>query len=634
MAKRVQYRRLLTLAVLLMAAFAGLGYRLVDLQVLRHDELSARAEQNTQRRFLLEPRRGDILDCRGNLLATSTFVKTICADPTLIGPRTAEVAHTLAPLLQMNERDVYLALAPRIRTNSTGELVTNQFTRVKARVPVETWQRIAAAMTNLNFGVDERKLSRTDQAFYRNLRQKAVFARDDQVRVYPNQALAAQVLGYAQTEETEVDGIPVADIVGRDGIELTLNSKLSGVRGWRQTETDHRGRELVSLREQDVEARNGLNVVLTLDTVIQSFLESALVDAMDKHSPISVSGVVMRPATGEILAMATLPTYNPNNPGRATPDERRDRIVTDVVEPGSAFKIVVVSGALNDRVVGLDDQFDCEHGRFPFAGRVLHDHEPYGSLSVKSIITKSSNIGAAKIGIKMGPERLYEYITAFGFGERTGLPLPGEVRGIAHPVRNWSKVSIAQIPMGQGIAVTRLQMLMAMAAVANHGKLMRPMIVDHLEDSDGNVVARYTPQPVRQVISDTAARQMVEALKTVVTPEGTAAKAALEHYTVAGKTGTAQKVENGAYVHGKYVSSFIGFFPADSPELCISIVLDEPREGYYGGLVAGPIFRQVAERAASYLNIRPDVTPPGATETLAQADRRPGRGAAAPDANP
>jgi cell division protein FtsI/penicillin-binding protein 2 len=625
MAKRLQYRRLLILALLLSVAFVGLGYRLVDLQVLRHEELSARAGQNTQRRFLLEPRRGDILDCRGNLLATSTFVKTVCADPSLLGNRSAEVARVLAPLLQMNERDVLQCLLPRTHLNEKGETVTNQFARVKARIPVETWDKIQTAMTNLSFGLNEKQLPRSEQTFYRTLRQKAIFARDDQIRVYPNQALAAHVLGFAQTEEHELDGVPVADIIGRDGIELTLNSKLSGVRGWRQTETDHRGREMVSLREQDVEARDGLNVVLTLDTVIQNILESALAEAMDKHSPISVSGVVIRPRTGEILAMATLPSYDPNNPGRATPDERRDRIVTDVAEPGSAFKIVVVSGALNDRTVGLEDMFDCEHGHFAYAGRVLHDHEAYGGLSVRSIITKSSNIGAAKIGLKMGENRLYDYIRAFGFGERTGLPLPGEVRGIAHPVRNWSKVSIAQIPMGQGIAVTRLQMLMAMSAVADRGWLMRPMIVDHLEDPEGNVVARYTPQPVRQVISEPAARLMVEALKTVVSPEGTAPKAALEHYTVAGKTGTAQKVENGAYVHGKYLSSFTGFFPADNPELCISIFLDEPREGYYGGAVAGPVFRQIAERAASYLNIRPDLGGPGSPDTLAQVERRPVR---------
>ena len=314
----------------------------------------------------------------------------------------------------------------------------------------------------------------------------------------------------------------------------------------------------------------------------------------------------MRPRTGEILAMATLPNFDPNNLAASSADTRRNRVIADIAEPGSTFKIVVVSGALNERKVTLADQFNCENGAFSFAGRVLHDHERYGLLSVKNIITKSSNIGAAKVGIALGNQELYDYMREFGFGQRTGLPLPGEVNGLLYPPSKWSKVSIAQIPMGHGVAVTRLQMLQAMAVIANDGWLMRPMIVSRLEDANGNLVAQYTPQRVRQVVSERAAHDMVEALKTVVTDEGTAVKAALEHYTVAGKTGTAQKAENGAYVPGKYLSSFIGFFPADNPELCISVVLDEPKGAHYGGQTAAPAFKQIAERAANYLNIRPD----------------------------
>jgi cell division protein FtsI/penicillin-binding protein 2 len=624
MAKRLQYRRLLLLVLLLIAAFAGLGYRLVDLQVLRHDQLSLIAAQNTQREFFFEPRRGDILDCKGNLLATSMSVKLVCADPALIGNRRAEVVHALAPLLQMSESDLNQRLTPRISKNEKGETITNQFVRVKAKIPVDTWEQIQKTMAAMSFGQDEKILSRADREFLKALRQKSIFAQDYPVRTYPNQALAAHVLGFATTDEHKLDEHLINQITGKDGIELVLDSKLSGVPGWRRTETDPRGREMVLFRGQDVEPRDGLNAVLTIDSVVQTLLESALADVMEKHTPISASGIVLRPRTGEILALATVPNFDPNNPGAASPDARRNRVITDVVEPGSTFKIVVVSGGLNEQVVQLNDVFDCEHGHFAFAGRVLHDHESYGPLSVEGIITKSSNIGAAKVGIKMGPDRVYQYITGFGFGERTGLPLPGEVRGIVHPVKDWSKVSIAQIPMGQGIAVTRLQMVMAMCAIANDGWLMRPMLVDRLQDENGQIVAKYSPQRVRQVIDESAAKQMVEALKTVVSPDGTAPKAALEHYTVAGKTGTAQKVENGAYVHGKYVSSFIGFFPADNPELCISIVLDEPKEGYYGGMVAGPVFKQIAEQAAGYLNIRPDVestNPTPGTVATAQGAR-------------
>jgi cell division protein FtsI/penicillin-binding protein 2 len=230
---------------------------------------------------------------------------------------------------------------------------------------------------------------------------------------------------------------------------------------------------------------------------------------------------------------------------------------------------------------------------------------------VEGVITKSSNIGAAKIGIKLGEQKLYDHMCDFGFGMPTGIPLPAESRGILHPVKKWTKVSIAQIPMGHGVAVTRLQMAMAMAALANKGNLMRPMLVNRVEDSAGHVITQYQPQRVRQVVSEATAAQMVRALKTVVAPGGTATMASLTNYTVAGKTGTAQKLGlNGTYSNDKFLASFIGFFPADNPEVCISIVLDEPgRNGYYGGVVAAPVFREVARNVASYLQIQPDIGP-------------------------
>ena len=609
MTNKLQFRRAVLLLGFLGAAFAGLGYRLVDLQILRHDELSAKAQRNTQREFRQAPRRGDILDASGNILATSVPVKTICADPSLIGNQPAVVAHALAPLLELNEAALAQKLTPRgcVSENTGGEMVTNElhYVRLAKNVPEETWQKISAAMTNLSFGVNEKILTRTGREFFRNLRLHAVYSEADQMRVYPNGSLAGQVIGFPAIEETNVDGRFVSKIVGRDGVELAMQKPLSGVAGWRVTETDKAQREMVAWRDEDVYARDGLNVVLTIDSAVQHIVETALADALQKHTPKSITGIVMRPRTGEILAMASLPNYDPNQPNTISP-EARNRVITDVVEPGSTFKIVVVSGALNSGVVKLTDQFDCEHGHFAFAGKVLHDHEAYGILSVENIITKSSNIGAAKIGIQLGAQSLYDYAWNYGFGQRTGIPLPGEARGILYPVKNWSKVSIAQIPMGHGVAVTRLQMLQAMAAIANDGWLMRPMIVSRLQERDGSVVQRYAPQRVRQVISETADKQMIEALKTVATKDGTAAEAALKNYVVAGKTGTAQKAENGVYVSGKYVSSFIGFFPADNPELCISVVMDEPKEGYYGGKVCGPVFREIAERCASYLNIPPD----------------------------
>lgn len=599
---------MLLLVGLLALAFTGLGYRLVDLQVLRHDELAALAQQNTELQYFREPRRGDILDANGNLLATSIFVKTVCADPALIGNQQAAVARALAPLLHMSEADLYRRLLPHLRQNEKGETVTNQYVVLQRKVRDETWQQIQQTMSRLSVGVDESKLSGEQRAFFRNLRTHAIFANpvDDQLRVYPNGSLAAHVLGFVGTDELSVDGQAVLETSGRDGIELSVNSALSGVPGWRVTETDRRRQELASLRDQDVPPRDGFNVELTIDSVIQHIVETALTNAMEKHAPISITGLVLRPQTGEILALATLPNFDPNNPGASLADARRNRVISDIMEPGSTFKIVVVSGALNDGVVRLNDTFDCDHGHFAYAGRILHDHEPFDLLTAESIITKSSNIGAAKIGLRLGDDRLYDYAWDFGFGQCTGIPLPGEVPGILHPVRDWSKVSIVQIPMGQGVAVTRLQMAMAMCAIANNGRLMQPMLVKRLVDRNGNVVAQYEPQMVRQVISPATARLMVEALETVPTPEGTAPEAAMANYTAAGKTGTAQKAGPNGYLPGKYFASFIGFFPADNPQLCISVVMDQPKEGYYGGQVCGPIFREIAERCASYLNLPPD----------------------------
>src|SRR5581483_7147210 len=635
MAKNTQYRRLFLLTMLLGVAFAGLGYRLVDLQVLRHEDLQTEARRNTQRGYQLEPRRGEILDIKGNLLATSLLVKTVCADPTLVGDRQAEVAHALAPLLQLSESELSQRLMPQVVKNEQGQLVPRHYVVLKRKVPAELWQKIADTMADLPLSGSERdSTNRAAKAFYRDLRAKAIYADpvDEQLRSYPAQTLAAHVLGFTGITTHTNNGRIVQDMAGVDGIERMLNAKLAGVRGWRLTEVDKYHQELVSHREEDVEPHDGLSVVLTIDSFLQTVLENSLAEAMKRETPISASGIILRPSTGEILAMAVLPNFDPNNPG-GSEDARRNRIISDVHEPGSTFKIIVISGALDDGTVTLNDTFDCEHGRFAFAGHTLHDHAAYGTLTTEGIITKSSNIGAAKVGIKMGEARLYQHMVDYGIGVRTGIPLPGEVPGLLHSVKNWSKVSIAQIPMGQGVATTSLQMAMAMAAIANKGVLMQPMLVDRLQERNGTVIARYAPQAVRRVISENTSKQMIEALKTVATPDGTAPKAALDHYTVAGKTGTAQKPP---YTSNKFYASFIGFFPADNPEVCIYLSLDEPKGNLHqGGQVCAPMFKEIAEKAANYLNIRPDrdgeqgipevVITPGADQPVkAVAARAPG----------
>ncbi|MBI4326374.1 MAG: hypothetical protein HY674_14085, partial [Chloroflexi bacterium] len=364
MALAVQYRRLVVLTSLLVLALAGLGYRLYDLQVLRHETLLEAARDNTQRTVLREPRRGDILDVRGNLLATSKRVRTVCADPTLIGTNQAAVARAIAPILKMNPSDLAERLRLRTWINDKGQTNVDKYVVLKRKIEEEDWQRIAKTMKELSFGVDESKLPKRVQSFYHYLRQRAIFVESDQMRVYPNAALAAHVLGFVGVEEQATRNGRVPVTIGRDGIEFTLNSVLTGVQGWCQTETDSRRREIVSLREQDVAPRSGLNVVLTLDAGLQHIVESELAVAMQKHTPISAAAVAVRPRTGEILALANLPNFDPNQPGAAPADARRNRVISDLAEPGSTFKIVVVSAALNERTVGLEEVFDCERGHF------------------------------------------------------------------------------------------------------------------------------------------------------------------------------------------------------------------------------------------------------------------------------
>jgi len=603
------------LLALVVAAFAGLGFRLVELQMWRHDEFASLAQKGSQEKIRQVAVRGDILDANGNLLATSVPVKTVCANPSLLGDEQGAVAHALAPLLQMSEADLFQKLQPRLIKNSKGETVTNQYTVLERKVSDETWQKIYSTMGDLPLPVDESKMSKTGRVnfgnFAYNLRRYAIFGADDQLRVYQNGPLAAHVLGFVGTRQN-TNG--TSELFGYDGIEKFFDDKLEGASGWRVTGMDSRKNELTAYRDEDVQARDGLSVVLTIDTAVQNILETEMAAAMREHSPASITGIITRPSTGEILAMASFPEYDPNNLETINSTNEPDRLISDVMEPGSTFKTIVISGALNDRVVSLNDTVFCEDGVFHYGGITLHDaeHDHFGNLTVEQVLEKSSNIGASKIGIRLQPQRLYDYMENFGLGAATGIPLPGEVsaRQFVRPPDKWGKYSIAQIPMGQGVAVTRLQMVMAVGTIANDGVLMRPMLVKQLQDQNGNVVQKYEPQAVRRVISEETAREMVEALKTVVSKDGTAPQASLADYVVAGKTGTAEKTVEGqiGYAKDKYVITFIGFFPADNPQICISIVMDSPKEGghAFGGALCGPVFHNVAERCASYLNIPPD----------------------------
>ena len=596
----------MVLVSLITAGYVGLGVRLVDIQVLQHDKHAAHALDNTRRKVIQASRRGDILDIRGTVLATSRIAKTVCADPSLMGTHQQLVARAIAPFLGRSETELAKRMQRRVYTDAEGRQREDKHVVLKRKVLLEDWRGITNALAHIEFGVDVKSQPRKERLKYYNVRRSVFCERvDSQLRVYPSGNLAAHVTGFVGVRDPEGSSVPMVGLEGKHGVEIMLDSELEGVRGWRETETDRSRREVVAFREYNVKPRDGMNVVLTIDANVQYIVEKGLEALCAKHTPASACIVVVNPQTGAILALANRPTFDPNNPGDSSAANRRNRVITDVFEPGSTFKIVAVSGALNERVVRLHDRFHCENGRLYFAGKVLRDHHAYGELSVREIITKSSNIGTAKVAMKLGASRLHKYISELGFGQRSGVPLPGEVRGILHPVRSWSKLSISRIPMGHEIAATPLQLVMAMSAMANGGNLMRPLLVDRLLDRDGNVVMQYEPTVVRKVIHDETAQQMVKTLITVVSAEGTARQAWLENYTVAGKTGTAQKPSKTrrGYEPDKYFSSFIGFLPAENPKLCIGVFVDEPHNGYYGGVVAGPTFKVIAEKSANYLGL-------------------------------
>lgn len=552
-------KRAAVVVCLIGAAFSALGFRLVHLQVVRAPELRAEVTKIHGQVLHRQGRRGPILDCHGNLLANSQSVNIVTADPSLTAPRAGELARQLAPLLQVSEAELVARLTR-----------SGRYVRLKQRVDFETVQKIRA------------------------LKLKGIFYEDQYARTYPNGALASHVIGFVDGQHR-----------GVQGIEAVMDSYLNGRSGYEIIERDRKGREIRARRNEAIGPRDGLRVTLTIDQVIQHIAETELDKAMETHRPAGAMIIVSRPATGEILAMSSRPTFDLNEPGEAEADARRNRCISDVAEPGSTFKVAVIAGAISDGTVSLADRIDCENGAFLYAGRALHDAHPHGVLSVDEILHKSSNIGTAKIALKMGPQRLHEYIRAFGFGQRTGIAIAGEVAGIAHPLSRWTKLSITRIPMGHEIAVTPLQMLLAMNAVANGGRLMRPLLVKSVTDADGQPVMSYAPQLVRPVISPRASILLTSSLRKVVTPDGTAPRAAVPGYDVAGKTGTAQKIENGQYVR-KYYSSFIGYLPAHDPQLSILVTLDDPAVGgYYGGTVAGPVFRAVAEKVAPYLGIPP-----------------------------
>ncbi|MGC8988634.1 MAG: peptidoglycan D,D-transpeptidase FtsI family protein [Verrucomicrobiia bacterium] len=608
----VPYRRMVVLTSAVTLAFVGLVGWLAHLQLHFSDDGPTPERSTVSSRTARPGRRGAILDCRGTVLAMSVPTKMVCADPSLIFTQHVAIAKNLAPLLQMKELELLSLISPRIRTNSAdGRLITNSYVVLKRKVPIDTWQQVTQAMARLEIKLPGRRIRSSQKLARDALRYRSVFGSDDYLRHYPSGTLAAHVLGYVSSAETNTDYGPVFEDRGLTGIELTCDKALAGVHGWAGT-------------GGGVEPKEGLNVVLTLDATIQAIVEDELAAAMKKYSPAGACAIAVRPFTGDILAMASAPAFDPNSPASGV-DGWRNRAISDLTEPGSTFKIVTITTCLEEGILTLEDTVDCEHGRWWYGGAWLHDVHPYGVLPYETVICKSSNIGTAKAAVRLGPGRLYQAVRNFGFGQRTGIPLPAEAAGVIRPTNQWSKLSITRVPIGQEVSATPLQMVLAMSAIANGGTLMSPRLIDRLEDSGGRVIVQYPASAVRRVASERVCRDMVRALKKAVNREGTASAAELESYTVAGKTGTAQKFVDGTYKSGKYYASFIGFFPADRPAVCIVVGIDEPdrRVGYMGGTVAAPVFKAMAERIAAYLHLPPDKPSdaPGTGQTPALAAR-------------
>jgi cell division protein FtsI (penicillin-binding protein 3) len=546
--------------------FSGFSFRLIYLQMIKHDEYAGLAAEKHVIKQPIFAERGAIFDANNEVLADNVPVETVVADASRLTNVDANV-DLVSDELKLPPAEV----SEKLHSD-------RRYIILKREVP----RAIADSL--------RQKLRA------RNLR--GIYFEQDATRIYPNGMMLCHVIGFTDFDHK-----------GIQGVEGSLDEYLRGQDGYRYIEHNRAGQEIVLYRGQERAPRNGYQVHLTIDLNLQNIVEEEIDGAIRQYSPKKATIILMRPQTGEILAMANRPAFDLNKRSEAKPEQMKNRAICDLMEPGSTFKIVTAAAALNEHRFSLNSYIFCENGIWKYGGTPLHDHAAFSDLTVKDILIKSSNIGAAKLAVSLGDQKFYEYIRRFGFGERTGVELPGEIPGLIRSPNSWSKISITHIPMGHEIGVTPLQMATAMCAIANGGKLMTPRIVKSITTSDGKTISTMSPIVLRQVISPQTARQIGEALRGVVSDRGTAAAAAVPGFTIAGKTGTAQKVgPNGGYEKGKEVVSFCGYLPADDPQFVGFVVLDDAQtkpEQNYGGTVAGPIFSRIAEKAARYLDLEP-----------------------------
>ena len=559
----IYHRRLLQVFALLAAWGVIVVARLVQVQLVRHDHYVAKAQRQQERTLALNPVRGSILDTRLRVLAESIAAESIYADPQAITNRRA-VARALAKVQGIG------LTAREIESKLKGD---SSFAWVARQLPLEVASEV------------------------RKLKLPGIYFMEAHRRTYPRTMLAANVIGYVG-----VDGDGLA------GIEHSFDDYVKGTPGKVTLLKDARKGVYLVGGDGANRPKDGQHVVLTIDSVIQFIAERALKDAVEKFRAVGGSVIVMDPNTGDILAMASAPTFDPNRFRDFSPAAWKNRSVQDAYEPGSTFKIITAAAGLEEGVVTPSQVLDCGNGEIRVANVTIgeHDGHRYQMLSFEDVIVNSSNVGTVRVGLALGQDRFDQWIRRFGFGVKTGLPLPGESPGLLRRTQKWTVVSPASISIGQEIGATPLQVIRAVSAVATGGQLVEPRIVKRVIDDEGKTV--YEPpraQSVR-VMSEKTAAVLNEILKNVVS-RGTGTNTALAEHVVAGKTGTAQKAGRGGYIDGRYVGSFAGYVPADRPRLAILVVIDEPKPEHYGGAVAAPAFREIAEGALRYLGVQPSL---------------------------
>ena len=573
---------------LFVAAFIGFWmllvcFRLVQLQFSQHECLANRARQQQQNSIETAPQRGELLDRQERQLARSIQTVSLFLDPDGLDEATVDRnAKQIAESLGLKQADV----AKEFREAHAEK---RRFIWIARRLDAELGNKIIA------------------------MNLPGVHAQLEPKRYYPNGPLASHILGYVG-----LDG------QGLGGVEQFYNTKIAGEPGKLFLERDANGKPYESY---EIASKPGQTVVLTIDQSIQYQAEQVLQAAVQRTRAKSGSVIVLDPRSGEILALANAPTFDPNKVASAKPETRSNWALQNIYEPGSTFKIVAFAAALEKHVARIEERIDCQMGAITVAGRVIRDHTAFGTLTIPEALAKSSNVAAIKLGLRVGDPTMYDYIKRFGFGSRTGIELPGETAGLLRKVERWQPSSIGSIAIGQEIGVTPVQMVSAFGALANDGVRIAPHLIREVRNAEGAVVYRAQPEQRRVINAETAIalRGMLEG----VTLRGTAKAAQLDGYSAAGKTGTAQKIDpkTRAYSATKHVASFVGFAPVSNPQVVIIVVVDEPAGAYHGGDVAAPVFREVAELILPGLGVMPDIEVKSVPELVAQVNDNPERAA-------